>query len=139
MNFRVAMQLAVSRELLNWFGSFLVVAAAGLITGFRRSAKPCVLVPFLPLTFVLGYQVDLAYGSKLNRIRGEKQAKLSISFAAFELTVLIYSGEAENIIKFESELLELPMYLPTLSSIDQGRQAQHDRLQMHSAEPPAYY
>ena len=51
----------------------------------------------------------------------------------------MYSGEAENIIKFESELLELPMYLPTLSSIDQGRQAQHDRLQMHSAEPPAYY
>ena len=72
------MQLAVSRELLNWFGSFLVVAAAGLITGFRRSAKPCVLVPFLPLTFVLGYQVDLAYGSKLNRIRGEKPAKHSI-------------------------------------------------------------
>ena len=78
MNFRVAMQLARSREMLNWFGSFYVLAAVGMITGFRRSAKPGVLVPLLPLTFVLGYQVDLAYGSKLNRIRGEKPAKHSI-------------------------------------------------------------
>jgi hypothetical protein len=45
------------------------VAAAGMLTGFQRSRKPGVLVPLLPLTFILGYQIDMAYGNKLKRIK----------------------------------------------------------------------
>ena len=53
--------------------------------------------------------------------------------------ISLFADEAENIIKFESELLDLPMHLPTLSTIDMARQVQHDKLIMHSAEPPLYY
>ena len=67
--FRVALQIARTRELLNWFGTFYTVAAAGMLTGFHRSRKPGVLVPLLPLTFILGYQIDMAYGNKLMRIK----------------------------------------------------------------------
>ena len=66
---RVALQIARTRELLNWFGTFYTMAAAGMLTGFQRSRKPGVLVPLLPLTFILGYQIDMAYGNKLKRIK----------------------------------------------------------------------
>jgi len=55
----VAMQIARSREMLNWFGSFYLLAATGMVTGFRKTAKPGLLAPLLPLTFILGYQIDL--------------------------------------------------------------------------------
>lgn len=66
---RVAMQIARTRELLNWFGSFYVLAAVGMIAGYRRSGKPGVLVPLLPLSFVFGYQIDMGYGNKIQRIK----------------------------------------------------------------------
>jgi len=113
----VAMQIARSREMLNWFGSFYALTAIGMFTGYKKSQKPGILVPLLPLSFILAYQIDLAYGSKLHRIR----------------------GEAENIINYESELLELPCSLPTLSTIDQARQIRNDQLKMHCASPPLYY
>lgn len=59
----MAMQIARSRELLNWFGSFYVLASIGMVSGFRRTAKPGVLVPLLPLTFILGYQIDMVCSS----------------------------------------------------------------------------
>ena len=37
---------------------------------FMKSKKPAVLIPFLPLSFVVGYQADYVYGSKVSRIRG---------------------------------------------------------------------
>lgn len=48
-------------------------------------------------------------------------------------------GEAENIINYESELLELPCNLPSLSTIDQARQIRNDQLKMHSTHQPLYY
>ena len=75
------MQIARTREMLNWFGSFYALATAGMIMGFRSSRKPGVLVPMLPLTFILGYQIDMAYGNKLHRIKG----------------VLYYHGLVKNI------------------------------------------
>jgi len=53
--------------------------------------------------------------------------------------IIYLTGEAENIIKFETDLLELPMALPTLSTIDMARQAQQDQLKLHSSQPPLYY
>ena len=37
---------------------------------FMKSKKPAVLIPFLPLSFVVGYQADYVYGGKVSRIRG---------------------------------------------------------------------
>ena len=53
----------------------------------------------LPLTFIVGYQADLAYGTKVNRIR----------------------AEAENILQYEHDLTDMPGGLPSLASIDAGR------------------
>ncbi|KAK4300149.1 hypothetical protein Pmani_017552 [Petrolisthes manimaculis] len=100
----MSMQVARSRELLYWFGSFYIVAALGMITGFRRSKKPGTLVPLLPLSFILAYQADMAYGSKLNRIK----------------------LEAENILVFERDLVSLPMGVPTPATIDEARERQEE-------------
>nr|CAD7260014.1 unnamed protein product [Timema shepardi] len=107
----VSMQVARARELLYWFGSFYILAALGMIAGFRRTRKPGVLAPLLPLSFIGGYQADMAYGNKLHRIR----------------------GEAENIMQFEMDLLELPCGLPSASSIDQARLDNDEKKKLHPA------
>nr|CAD7430118.1 unnamed protein product [Timema monikensis] len=81
---------------------------------FRRTRKPGVLAPLLPLSFIGGYQADMAYGNKLHRIR----------------------GEAENIMQFEMDLLELPCGLPSASSIDQARLDNDEKKKLHPAVPP---
>nr|CAD7462961.1 unnamed protein product [Timema tahoe] len=110
----VSMQVARARELLYWFGSFYILAALGMIAGFRRTRKPGVLAPLLPLSFIGGYQADMAYGNKLHRIR----------------------GEAENIMQYEMDLLELPCGLPSASSIDQARLDNDEKKKLHPAVPP---
>ncbi|XP_046405237.1 plasminogen receptor (KT) [Ischnura elegans] len=110
----MSMQIARARELLYWLGSFYVLAALGMVAGYRRGRKPGVLAPLLPLTFIVGYQADMAYGNKLHRIR----------------------GEAENIIQFETDLLELPCGLPTASSIDQARLKEEEKKKLHPSVPP---
>ena len=60
------------------------------------------MAPLLPLTFIVGYQGDLAYGTKMNRIR----------------------NEAEDILMFEKDLIDMPSGLPTFSSIEVGRMQQ---------------
>ena len=47
----------------------------------------------------MGYQADLAYGSKVNRIR----------------------AEAENILQYERDLTDIPAGLPSIATIDAGR------------------
>ena len=42
-----------------------------LLYRFAKSKKPGVLVPFVPLTFIVAYQAHLAYGNKIKRIRGK--------------------------------------------------------------------
>ena len=64
-----------------------------------RTKKPAAIAPLLPLTFIVGYQADLAYGTKVNRIR----------------------AEAENILQYEHDLTDMPGGLPSLASIDAGR------------------
>ena len=39
---------------------------------YKKSGHRGALAPLLPLTFIVGYQGDLAYGSKMDRIRGNK-------------------------------------------------------------------
>jgi hypothetical protein len=72
----MASQIARAREMLYWFGSFYTLAAGGMVASFRRTRNKGVLVPLLPLSFILGYQLDLAYGNKLHRIKGESERNL---------------------------------------------------------------
>jgi len=109
----MAMQVARARELLYWFGTFYVFAGLGMIAGFCRTRKPGVLAPLLPLSFIVGYQADMAYGNKLHRIR----------------------LEAENIMQFEMDLLELPCGLPSASSIDQARLDNDEKKKLHPSVP----
>ncbi|XP_064120531.1 plasminogen receptor (KT)-like isoform X1 [Macrobrachium nipponense] len=108
----MSMQIARSRELLYWFGTFYIVAGIGMIAGFRRTRKPGTLVPLLPLSFLLAYQADLAYGSKLNRIK----------------------MEAENILLFERDLVSIPMGVPTPSSIDEARERQEESKRLNKMD-----
>ena len=57
----------------------------------------------------MGYQADLAYGTKMNRIK----------------------AEAESILMFERDLIEIPSGLPTLSSLDVGRMKQEENARNH--------
>ena len=50
----------------------------------------------LPLTFIVGYQADMAYGNKINRIK----------------------SEAENILMYERDLIESPLGLPTIGNYE---------------------
>ena len=78
-----------------------------------RTKKPAAIVPLLPLTFIVGYQADLAYGSKVNRIR----------------------AEAENILQYERDLTDIPAGLPSIASIDAGRLKAQVRRCCQSLQP----
>ncbi|KAJ8951447.1 hypothetical protein NQ318_006876 [Aromia moschata] len=96
----VALEIAKSRELFFWYSAFYLTSVAWVITSYRYKRKPIYFAPLVPLSFVLAYQADLAYGNKLHRI----------------------IVEAEHILQFESDLLALPLGVPTASSIDLKRQ-----------------
>lgn len=100
---QMSMMLANSRELLNWTGSFYVLALVGMLAGFRHSRNRAALAPILPLTFIIGYQADMAYGTKLERIK----------------------DEADRIVKEELSRLSLPGGLPTVEQVDKRRQQRY--------------
>ncbi|XP_043189508.1 plasminogen receptor (KT)-like isoform X4 [Amphibalanus amphitrite] len=97
---RQAMEIAAAREMFFWWAAFYGTALVGAIGGVRRAKKPGLLIPFVPLTFIVAYQADLAYGTKLSRI----------------------TAEADSILKCEEELLQQPGGVPTASLIDAARQ-----------------
>eukprot|EP00918_Siedleckia_nematoides_P030461 GHVU01065996.1.p1 GENE.GHVU01065996.1~~GHVU01065996.1.p1 ORF type:complete len:137 (-),score=14.17 GHVU01065996.1:2062-2472(-) len=100
---QMAMQLARARDMFNWCGSFYVLALLGLARGFKKTKNPGFLGPLLPLTFIIGYQADLAYGGKMKRMR----------------------AEAEKILENEGYLLLMPgSGLPTIQELDQLAAAQ---------------
>lgn len=96
---QMSMQLAGAREMFYWLASFYGIATVAMFAGFKRSKNPAALAPFLPLTFVVAYQADYVYGSKMSRIR----------------------EEAENIMKEENSFLELPCGMPNFQSIEEAR------------------
>uniref|UniRef100_A0A8C2IGY3 Plasminogen receptor, C-terminal lysine transmembrane protein n=2 Tax=Cyprinus carpio TaxID=7962 RepID=A0A8C2IGY3_CYPCA len=98
---QMAMQVAWSREFLKYFGSFFGLTTLGLTIGAVRKRKAALLAPVVPLSFILAYQVDAAYGSLVHRMR----------------------EEAESIMASESERLALPQGMPTFESIEKSRRA----------------
>ncbi|XP_063914846.1 plasminogen receptor (KT) isoform X2 [Zophobas morio] len=107
----VALEIAKSRELFYWFGSFYLISLVGSIAA--RKQRLVTLLPLVPLTFVTAYQADLAYGNKIHRI-------------------LV---EAEHIMQFEQELLGLPLGIPTAASIDLGRLQKDEQKKLHPLLP----
>jgi len=110
----MAQSIARSREMFTWVASFYLIASLAMIRGYRTTKKPTILAPLLPLTFGVGYQADLSYGNKINRIK----------------------TEAENILMFERDLIESPLGLPTISTLDVGRLKQAEETKYHSATRP---
>ena len=43
------------------------------IRRFMRTKKPTALVTIIPLSFIMGYQLDMAFGNKMEKITGEFQ------------------------------------------------------------------
>ncbi|XP_061723745.1 plasminogen receptor (KT) isoform X1 [Cydia pomonella] len=113
---QMALQIAKNRDTCLWMTTFYITAATGLFTGhrrysiiFRRTKRPYLLMPLIPLTFVTLYYWDLAYGNKVHRIR----------------------MEAEHIMTHEAESLEWPCGLPSPSSIDIGREDEEEKKRIH--------
>ncbi|KAK9954843.1 hypothetical protein ABG768_014762 [Culter alburnus] len=98
---QMAMQVAWSREFLKYFGSFFGLATLGLTVGAVKKRKAALLAPVIPLSFILAYQMDMAYGSLIHRVR----------------------AEAESIMVSESERLDVPHGMPTFESIEKSRRA----------------
>ncbi|KAH8418897.1 hypothetical protein KR222_001019 [Zaprionus bogoriensis] len=104
-----ALRIAQHRELFYWMSGFYLSAVYGFGSYYMRVKRPTVLTPLLPLTFVMGYYTDWAYGSKLHRIQ----------------------AEAEMIMEHEQELLHWPGGLPTVAGIDEARVEVEMEKKMH--------
>ncbi|XP_076614952.1 plasminogen receptor (KT) [Chaetodon auriga] len=98
---QMAMQVAWSREFLKYFGSFFTLATVGLTVSAVKRKKPVLLAPILPLSFILAFHMDSAYGTLIYRMR----------------------GEAESIMASEHDRLDLPHGIPTFDSIEKARRA----------------
>lgn len=100
---QMALQIAWSREFLKYFGSFFGLASVGLTLGAIKKRKPGLLGPIVPLGFIFAFQMDMAYGTFIHRIK----------------------EEAESIITSESDRLDLPLGTPTFESIEKARRAKN--------------
>jgi hypothetical protein len=65
------MQVALGKERLKYFAGFYAIAVPGCIIGAIKQKDPKLISPILPLTFMLAFQYDMAYGTMLNRARDE--------------------------------------------------------------------
>lgn len=99
---QMAMMVARSRDLFQWFSAFYATYAFVAIAANMKSKgkNKAMVAPLLPLTFILGYQYDLAYGEKMERMR----------------------KEADRVLDNESYLLNMPHGLPSFETIEAGRQ-----------------
>ena len=70
--------------------------------------KPAAFVPTIPLTWIFAYQYDLAYGSKMQRVRGKTLRKLAHAINRFL--------SLENIENFQVKICD--MFLIFAQNID---------------------
>ena len=68
----MATQLSRQREMFNWWLGFYSLASVGLIMGTIKTKNPAVITPLVPMSFVFGYQADMAVGNKMERILGNE-------------------------------------------------------------------
>ncbi|KAI5631125.1 plasminogen receptor (KT) [Phthorimaea operculella] len=106
---QAALQIAKNRDTCLWITAFTITATVGLLTGFRRTKRPYLLMPLVPLGFTTLYYWDAAYGNKVHRIR----------------------MEAEHIMTHEADSLEWPCGLPSASQIEFGRIDDEEKKKIH--------
>ncbi|XP_028660777.1 plasminogen receptor (KT) [Erpetoichthys calabaricus] len=99
---QMAMQIAWSREFLKYYGTFFGLVTVGCTLGALKKNRPAMLVPLVPLSLILLYQADMAYGTLLTRMK----------------------AEAEQVLDTESYRLQLPHGTPNFESIEKARRAQ---------------
>ena len=58
-----------------------------------KGKNKAIMGPLLPLTFILGYQYDLAYGSKMDRMRGKLKV---IAWRSYKNSLVFRSHEARS-------------------------------------------
>lgn len=90
-----ALAIAQHRELFYWLSGFYLSAVYGCASYYQRVKRASVLAPLLPLTFVMGYYTDWAYGSKLHRIQGEYMPQVSFSRVCFHYVGYFLFGHAQ--------------------------------------------
>ena len=81
----MAAQVAGARDLVQWLGGALAIAAPALIAGAARSGNRALVVPLVPFSLVTAYNYDFAYGSKPERIAAEAERILRDERALFRL------------------------------------------------------
>lgn len=89
----------------------------------------------MPFTFTLAYAADMAYGSKIQRIRGMSYEQNLWSNSHEFYYFVFCSAEADMIMQNEPELLEWPHGLPSISSIDQARFDDEIEKKLHPVTP----
>lgn len=94
-----AMQIARSRDLFHWWAAFFTTVGVLGTARFVKTKNPNGLVPMVPLSFIGAYYFDLAYGSKLHRMR----------------------EEAKKVLSEEEDLVGLPTGLPNIEMLDERR------------------
>jgi hypothetical protein len=100
-NRMMAQQLAMVREAFNWYGSFYVLATLGLVAGYVRTKNPGLIAPIIPLSFIVGYQGDMALGNKMERIL----------------------SDADKILENEPQLLRIPGEKLSVDLVDRKRKS----------------
>lgn len=60
------MQVAMARDMLYFSGTAIGLMATGLLAGLAKTKDKRLLVPLIPLTAALAYQVDMAYYNKVS-------------------------------------------------------------------------
>lgn len=66
----MASYIAGKRELFYWLSAFYITSSIGCWQYYQYIRRKAALMPMIPLTFVMAYYADLAYGSKVHRIQG---------------------------------------------------------------------
>jgi hypothetical protein len=59
----------MGRERCKYFGAFYALITPLSIIGAIKTKDFKLLSPIIPLTFILAFQYDMAYGSMLSRVR----------------------------------------------------------------------
>jgi len=100
MKRQISMQMAATREMLYWqFGTyclFLLAATAGTIK--MKKLHPAVVVPGVVGPIIMGYQVDLAWGNKSDRIKieAEKGLRNSVTSACLGVSTTVTSQHGHH-------------------------------------------
>uniref|UniRef100_A0A1B0FQ65 Plasminogen receptor (KT) n=2 Tax=Glossina TaxID=44049 RepID=A0A1B0FQ65_GLOMM len=122
-----AMELARTRELFFWLSGFYLTSFFVTVSYYQRFKRPVVFLPMIPLTFLCGYYADMAYGSKLHRIKDLTLPEIITKLGLLRPLL----AEANMIMEHEPELLHWPGGLPTVASIDEARVEAEMEKKMH--------